>query len=47
MFQADVEQKWQADLADYQRSQFSIAEYCREYSITPASFYRWRKKNEH
>ncbi|GEM_PF-1007108 len=44
MFRAEVEQKWQAALANYQRSQLSIAEYCREHSITPASFYRWRKK---
>jgi len=44
MFRAEVEQNWQAALANYQRSQLSIAEYCREHSITPASFYRWRKK---
>ena len=44
MFRAEVEQKWQAALANYQRSQLSIAEYCREHSITPASFNRWRKK---
>ena len=44
MSRAEVKQKWQATLADYQRSQLSIAAYCREHSITPASFYRWRKK---
>ena len=40
MSRAEVKQKWQATLADYQRSQLSIAAYCREHSITPASFYR-------
>ena len=40
MSRTEVKQKWQATLADYQRSQLSIAAYCREHSITPASFYR-------
>ena len=44
MSRAEVKQKWQATLADYQRSHLSIAEYCRKQSISPSSFYLWRKK---
>jgi len=44
MSRAEVKQKWQAILVDCQRSHLSIAEYCREQSISPSSFYLWRKK---
>jgi len=44
MSRAEVKQKWQVIFADYQRSHLSIAEYCREQSISPSSFYLWRKK---
>ena len=44
MTRTEVRQKWQAILADCERSKLSIAEYCRDRGINPASFYQWRKK---
>jgi transposase-like protein len=49
MSRAEVKQKWQEILAGFEVSHLSIAEYCREHSISPSSFYQWRRKlgNDH
>tara|TARA_R110001592_G_scaffold360259_1_gene668346 strand:+ start:132 stop:416 length:285 start_codon:yes stop_codon:yes gene_type:complete len=44
MSRAEVRQKWRAILADYERSDSTISEYCRRHHINPTSFYQWRKK---
>ena len=44
MSRVEVRQKWQAILADYERSGLAVAEYCRQQDINPNSFYQWRKK---
>jgi hypothetical protein len=43
MSRAEVKQKWQVIFADYQRSHLSIAEYCREQSISPS----WLRLMQH
>lgn len=39
-----VRKAWQARLQRYERSQFTVAEFCRGEDVSPANFYQWRNK---
>jgi len=36
--------QWQHLLADWQQSELSVADWCRQHGVSTASFYQWRKK---
>lgn len=36
--------EWRGRLAQFERSQLSIVQFCREEGVSVASFYQWRKK---
>jgi transposase-like protein len=44
MSRTQVRQKWQAIFAEFERTDLSISAFCRERSLSPSSFYQWRKK---
>ena len=39
-----VRRGWQARLQRYERSRFTVAEFCRREGVSPANFYQWRKR---
>lgn len=44
MPRARVREHWRELIGLQQRSGLGVGEFCRQRSITPASFYRWRSK---
>lgn len=43
---AAVAAQWRERLADWRRSQLSVAEFCRREHLSEPSFYQWRRRLE-